>query len=110
MSFEQTPITCDLAALNQTQRNRRSELASRFHSLVREVRPAVDGFAFRLAESEIDLRDLAEFVALERRCCPFLTFRIDIGEDGSVWLSLRGREGVKEFLAAEFGIEQNPKR
>jgi hypothetical protein len=49
--------------------------------------------------------ELAEFVLLERRCCPFLNFEITLheGED-SIAVHLSGREGVKEFLAAEFGF------
>jgi len=39
----------------------------------------------------------------ERRCCPFfdLSLRLD-REGGPMWLELTGREGVKEFIKAEF--------
>jgi len=44
----------------------------------------------------------AEFVSLEKLCCPFLNFEITVeAENGSVWLKLTGREGVKAFVREE---------
>ena len=44
----------------------------------------------------------AEFIALERLCCPFLNFGLEIkAEGGPVWLRLSGREGVKAFIREE---------
>jgi hypothetical protein len=46
----------------------------------------------------------AQFIALERLCCPFFGFGIEVEpEGGAVWLSLTGREGVKPFIMAEIG-------
>jgi hypothetical protein len=41
----------------------------------RELR---DGYRCRVAEQSISLTDIAEWVRLERACCPFLVFAIDI--------------------------------
>jgi hypothetical protein len=47
----------------------------------------------------VSLAGVAEWIALERRCCPFFRFQLDVeGETGPVWLRLTGA-GVKEFLA-----------
>jgi len=44
----------------------------------------------------------AEFISLEKLCCPFLAFRLDIdAEGGPVKLRLTGREGVKAFIREE---------
>jgi hypothetical protein len=111
MKRQMAPITCDLNALDEPERNQRGALASRLRGLVHEVMPTDDGFKFRLAEDETDLRDLAKFVALERRCCLFLTFEIEVGgADGSVRISLGGGKGVKQFLATEFDIDQYRQR
>lgn len=41
----------------------------------------------------------AEFITLERRCCPFLSFSLDSErEQGSYSIRITGRPGVKEFL------------
>ena len=51
----------------------------------------------------IDLRVVAEWLELERRCCPFLTFELRwaAGEDERARLTLTGPPGTKAFLAAE---------
>jgi hypothetical protein len=47
----------------------------------------------------------AEFMTLERLCCPFLTLTLEVErERGPLWLTLTGREGVKPFLQAELGL------
>ena len=45
----------------------------------------------------------ARFVANERRCCPFLTFTLELAPDGGpLWLRLTGPAGTRAFLEAEF--------
>ena len=45
---------------------------------------------------------LSEFISLEKLCCPFLKFVIEVeAEGGPVWLRLTGREGVKAFIREE---------
>ena len=49
--------------------------------------------------------DIAEWIALERKCCPFFRFRLDVkGKDDIVDLSLQGSEGVKKFIEMEIHI------
>ena len=48
---------------------------------------------------------LAEWVALERRCCPSFEFTIEVGpERDPTWLSLAGEEGVKDFIRHELAL------
>ena len=64
-----------------------------------------NGFAFRFQEGAISFADLAEWVAAERKCCPFFDFEIELQADnGPLWLKLRGKEGAKAFMRSEFGI------
>jgi hypothetical protein len=49
-------------------------------------------------------RELAEWVGLERRCCPFLGFALEWKQDDSVSVQLTGQPGIKEAIAAEMGI------
>ena len=48
---------------------------------------------------------LAEFITLERTCCPFFQFglEVELGAD-SAWLQITGPEGVKPFLELEMGL------
>ena len=55
-------------------------------------------------------REIAEFVLLERRCCPFLNFQISLKEGyDAITVCLSGRDGVKGFLAAEFDLKLSNK-
>ena len=71
-------------------------------SRLEEIRELTDGYEFRLADDPHTITRLAEFISLERLCCPFLNFALDIKpERGPVWLRLSGREGVKAFIREE---------
>jgi hypothetical protein len=59
-----------------------------------------------LPSDEETIQMTAEWITLERRCCPFIAFGIEVGhEGGPLWLSLTGREGVKPFLKIELGVK-----
>ena len=61
-----------------------------------------DGFAFRFPNDPLVIVNLAEWITLERRCCRFFNFALGVEpDDRTVWLSLTGGEGVKEFLQIE---------
>ncbi|MGH7948572.1 MAG: hypothetical protein ACREQF_05045 [Candidatus Binataceae bacterium] len=95
-------IQCEMGALNPQERERRSELARKVLRAVVERRELDRGYAFRIDLSAASLGETGEWVALERLCCPFLDFKIDIGrQNGAVWVNLSGGDGVKEFLRAE---------
>ncbi len=71
------PIACKLSVLDEEEQQRRQQLASTLRDAVREIIPASNGYTFRFAEVEADLREVAEFISLERRCCPFLEFQLE---------------------------------
>jgi hypothetical protein len=69
---------------------------------IAEFRELADGYEFRLADEPDLLTQLAQFVSLERLCCPFLRFDVQVeAEAGPVWLRLSGGEGVKDFIREE---------
>ena len=71
---------------------------------VESIRELPNGYSFRLPTESDVLLTAADFIALERLCCPFFGFGLEIErEGGAVWLSLTGREGVKPFIVAEIG-------
>ncbi len=93
------PIACALGAIPETERPRYFALRAQVLAAVESAAETDDGFALRVGA---DLVALAEWIAFERLCCPFLSFRLAIGGDGPVRLELGGAEGVKDFLRAEF--------
>jgi hypothetical protein len=67
-----------------------------------EIRELPDGYAFRLPAEPDVLVKAAEFISLEKLCCPFLGFALEVEpEGGPVRLRLTGREGVKAFIREE---------
>jgi hypothetical protein len=102
---DEIPFACNIAALNKDQRARYSALTKKLVAEKQEVRELPDGYAFRFAPSSERIKDLAEFITYERLCCPFFDFDLSVERnDGSLWLKLKGRLGVKEFIKSEFGI------
>ena len=99
------PIACDLDALTPAERARRCTLVDALgHAIV--GRTELDyGFELRVDPARLDLPALAEWIALERRCCPFLHFRLELAAGGGpVTVALSGANGVKDFLRAEMDL------
>ncbi len=99
------PFACDRLALNPEQRKRHfDELGPQLRGLAKGVRELPDGYEFEFSADPATIQLVAEWAAGEHRCCPF--FDIDLRlerEHGAFWLRLTGREGVKQFIQADFG-------
>jgi hypothetical protein len=99
----ESALACDLTAISASDRPRYNELRGMLAASVIGKRELPDGVAIEIDIKRIALTQLAEWISFERKCCPFFKFEIDVApEAGPVWLSLTGRAGVKEFLAAAF--------
>ena len=99
----QSPIVCNLKALSSGERTHHTALGEKLRVAVLDRRELPDGLAFRLSPTSMSLTELADWVDAERRCCPFLDFRITLErESGAIELALTGRQGVKQFLLADF--------
>lgn len=101
---EEVPLACRAFALDRAQRARQGELLAEVRAAAREVKDRQDGLAFRLAADAALFTKAAEWIALERKCCPFLDFAIEWRRDDTVWVTVTGPAGVKAFLNAEMGL------
>ena len=55
-------------------------------SRLEEIRELADGYEFRLADDSSVITIAAEFISIEKLCCPFLNFGLEIkAEGGPVW-------------------------
>jgi hypothetical protein len=94
-------IACDFTMMETEQRERYRALRPQLSKDLHEVRELEDGYAFRHSSEAEVLIALAEYVALERLCCPFFDFAIEVGRDGGeVWLKMTGGQEVKRILQA----------
>jgi hypothetical protein len=93
-----------MTAIPADQRSGHTATINKLFRAVEGIDELSNGYRFRLANDPEALSTAAQFIALERLCCPFFGFYLEIeSEGGVVWLSLTGREGVKPFIMAEIG-------
>lgn len=71
-----------------------------FREAALDRRPVTHGYEFVFDAAELE--EVARFVALERLCCPFLSFGIEVkeGED-RLRLRIHGPPGSREVIESE---------
>jgi hypothetical protein len=96
-------IACNPNAISPEEQERWLEVGAQLYAAVQEVQELPDGYAFRLPSSPEMLPLVAEDLNVERLCCPFLHFTLEIEPNGGpYWLRFTGGEGGKEFLRMNF--------
>ncbi len=91
-----------MSALDADQRARREVLAQQLAQTAEGVREIENGYIFNYQMSGSTWLAAAEFVDLERRCCSFFEFTLEMAPSANTMsLRLRGGEGAKEFLTAQ---------
>jgi len=94
-------LACRMDALSREEQARHRQLSHALGASLRGHRELPDGFEFELEDDGHLFHQVTDWIPLERRCCPFLSFRVDWEADGPVRLQLTGPPGVKDFLKAE---------
>src|SRR3954452_18464568 len=98
-------LACDLSAIGAADRPRYSDLVKRVRAAIRERAEISDGYVFKLDSQAIGLLELAEWISMERLCCPFLTLQLSASGNQKHWgLTLTGPEGVKPLIETEFVV------
>ena len=93
-----------MTAIAAEYRDEHAANTDKLFRAVQEIRELPNGYSFRLPNQSDILVTAAQFIALERLCCPFFGFGLEVErEGGAIWLSLTGRDGVKPFIMAEIG-------
>ena len=96
------PIACNLGALTAQQRKDLKQIGGRVISAITTSRELSDGYSFHVDSAGASLMEVAQWLDLWRRCCAFYEFRIDLrAADANLWLSVRGRPGVKEYIPVD---------
>src|SRR5262245_52699403 len=95
------PIACDMRALSPAERRRYDMLRHQVLDSVEEVIGTATGFRFRLGRAA-SASEVAEWMALEHRCCPFLTLQLIFKDDETTWIDLGGSALIKVFVADAF--------
>ena len=98
-----TPFACDMTALTAAQRAGHSTVVGQLFGAVREIRHVPNGYRFVLELDHRTLERIAQFIVLERRCCPFFDFEVRVpAEADHAELAITGPDGVHPLIQAEF--------
>lgn len=96
------PVACSLGAAALAERRARIR-----RTLARwpcEMAPIPEGWALRFERRDEVVAELAELVALEAACCPFLTLALTIEPvGGAAWLRVTGAEGMPGWVESMLG-------
>ncbi len=96
------PVACGLGAFDERERTRHRQLAGELLRAMTDVEELPDGYALRFPGRPFLFVRIAQWVELERACCPFLTIRLEIERSApSYRVRITGPEGAKEVLRAE---------
>ncbi len=99
MKVSDLPVACSLT--EPELQERRSAVLQKVGRAVLETVEVENGYAYRFPSDDEWLGELINLVRLERRCCPFLAFKISVeAGGGAVWLELTGPSDTKEFLSS----------
>jgi hypothetical protein len=96
-------FVCDLTVMTHEQRDRLIANARELFAAAGEVRDLADGYALGYANAPAELLSrMAEFIAFDRLCCPFVRHALVVEPHGATtWLELTGGVGVKDAIRAD---------
>jgi hypothetical protein len=91
------PVACSLS--DTELRDRETTLLAEFKSAVIAIQELPDGYVFRVAGDKGLIAVVAELIAAERECCPFLAFTLTVPSN-MVPMEVRvtGPVRAKDFL------------
>jgi hypothetical protein len=99
---EQLPVACSLTP--KEMRDRQASLLPALLERAVAINPSGEGYVLRFSSDAATLHGIAEMIAAESRCCPFLRFDLCVPPaQGNLTLTVSGPKGTRAFLAALFG-------
>lgn len=101
----QSGFYCNVKALTASERARHKKLTEKLMTSRSDTVETDKGYEFQYSPAKVSVAEVAEWVEMESKCCPFFDFHIDLEQEGQlVCLRLTGREGIKAFIRAEFSL------
>ena len=93
-------VACQLP--DEAFKERKATIASTIVSKAILAEEIENGYQFSFSYSEKMLLELAEFINIERQCCPFINFHLVLSNNSNnIVLLLTGAEGTSEFIKYE---------
>ena len=102
-SAGRVPVACDLDALSPEERAREAELLAELKAALEEPEETEKGFRFVVPQDPALVGRLGELLALERLCCPFLSFDLAVPAGrGAMTLHIQGDAAARTFIRSVF--------
>jgi hypothetical protein len=96
-------LACYPGAIDPAARPRYNALVKLLSTTIISAEELADGYNWNLNADAITLPEIAEWMAMERLCCPFLTLQLATSGVVSHWsLTLTGPPGTKAILRQAF--------
>ena len=109
---DETVFVCNMAALGPAQRQAHIANTAQLLAAAQSVTEQPNGYTLEFALdnmgnlNEDSWQQAARFIALERLCCPFFGFTLELAPGATSFrLGLTGPAGVKPFIQAELGLK-----
>jgi len=105
LKLNNLPLACQMDSLTESEREIRKRLLSKVVSSLLERKKISNGLLFQIRYTDNVWLAASEFVTLEKRCCPFLNFKLNLISDSSDFtLRIDGQPGTSDFLQEELGL------
>ncbi len=102
----QSKFFCNIKALTPDERAHHKQLGDKLMAARKEIVETAKGYEFQFSPENVTLAELADWVTVESKCCPFFDFHMDLENEGKlISLRLTGEEGIKQFIRAEFAVQ-----
>ncbi len=95
------PLICIPDAIPVEKRATYDDLRALMQAETESIIELDNGFALRFPNTTMWIARLAEFISLERLCCPFLIFTLIVNADQVTLHLTSSAEGIKEFIRLE---------
>jgi hypothetical protein len=100
--MNEIPIACCHTVFTKDERSVYKDIWGELETRRLGVTEIESGFEYQFPGDSDTLRLVNEWVSMERKCCPFLTFTvIASNEDEPLFLQLTGNEEAKAFLRSD---------
>lgn len=91
------PIACSLN--DRELAARRKNLLEKTAEFLAETQERENGFVYLFSVDDSVFKNLVEIIRLERKCCPFLNFKLTLeAQSQFISLELSGQNGAKEAI------------
>ena len=98
-----SPLACNMGVFTPAERTAHILNTTHIMERIQTVEEVENGYEFTFPGETEMISKVAEFIANERLCCPFLKFTLTVdSNDKPISLVLDGPFGTPEFLRVEF--------